>query len=125
MVSTNFRSPILVPLRRCAVCCACDMDSWPPATITLASPLAICCMPSATARRPEPQSWLRPKAVASCGHAGLHGGLAGRVLALAGGEDLAEDDLVDVLGGNAGALESGLDRDGAEFVGGQRRRARR
>jgi hypothetical protein len=37
-------------------------DSWPPATTMLASPLAICCMPSATARRPEPQSWLMPQA---------------------------------------------------------------
>jgi hypothetical protein len=27
----------------------------------------ICCIPSATARRPEPHSWLRPQAVASCG----------------------------------------------------------
>ena len=45
----------------------CDIDSWPPATMISASPLAICCMPSATARRPEPQSWLRPQAVFSCG----------------------------------------------------------
>ena len=32
-----------------------------------ASPLAICCSPSATARRPLPHNWLRPKAVFSCG----------------------------------------------------------
>jgi hypothetical protein len=44
-----------------------DIDSWPPATMMSASPLAICCMPIATVRRPEPQSWFRPHAVFSCG----------------------------------------------------------
>jgi hypothetical protein len=43
------------------------MDSWPPATMMSASPLAICCMPIATVRSPEPQSWLRPQAVFSWG----------------------------------------------------------
>ncbi len=75
-------------------------------------------MPSATARRPEPQSWLRPKAVALLGYAGLHRGLASRVLALARCQDLAKDDLVHFVGGNVGTLESGLDRDGAELMGG-------
>ena len=37
--------------------------------------------------------------------AGLHGGLAGRVLALAGGQDLAEDDLVDLAAVDLGALQ--------------------
>ena len=67
--------------------------------------VAICCMPSATARRPEPQSWLRPQAVASLRHAGLHRRLARRVLALAGRQDLAEDHLVDLGRIDAGALE--------------------
>ena len=48
--------------------------------------------------------------------AGVHRGLAGRVLALAGGQDLAEDDLVDLARIDLGALERGLDRDRAEFV---------
>ncbi len=39
------------------------MLSCPPATTMLLSPVRICCAPSATARRPEPQSWLMPKAV--------------------------------------------------------------
>src|SRR3712207_5488809 len=43
------------------------MDSCPPATMMPASPLAICCMPMATVRRPEPQSWLSAQAVFSCG----------------------------------------------------------
>ena len=47
----------------------------------------------------------------------LHRGLAGRVLALAGGENLAEDDFVDVGGGDLGALQGGLDGGGAEFMG--------
>ena len=35
--------------------------------MTVASPLAICCMPRATVRRPEPQTWLTPQAVAFSG----------------------------------------------------------
>jgi hypothetical protein len=67
IVSISFRSPILVPARRCWQCVDKDIDSCPPATITLASPVAICCMPSAMARRPDPQTWFRPHAVVSFG----------------------------------------------------------
>src|SRR5450756_1422075 len=67
MESMNLTSPILVPDRRCAKCGAIDMDSIPPATMTFASPLAICWRPRATDRRPEPQSWFMPHAVFSCG----------------------------------------------------------
>ena len=52
-------------------------------------------------------------------------GLAGRVLALAGGQHLAQDHLVHVAGLDAGALDRGLQRDGAELVRGQRAQARR
>ena len=38
-------------------------------------------------------------------HAGLHGGLAAGVLALAGGQDLAEDHLVDLAAVDLRALE--------------------
>ncbi len=67
MVSTILRSPILVPSRRWATCGAWLMLSWPPTTMMLASPLRIACQPKATARRPEPQSWLMPSAVFSTG----------------------------------------------------------
>ena len=67
MVSIILKSPIFTPERRCAQCGAMDMDSWPPATMMDASPVWICCMPIATARRPEPHSWLRPQEVVSCG----------------------------------------------------------
>jgi hypothetical protein len=81
----------------------------------------ICCIPSATARRPEPHNWFNPQAVASCGHSGSHRRLARRVLALAGGEDLAEDDFVDVLRRNSGPLERSFDGDRAKVMGGNRR----
>ena len=67
MVSTSSRLPIFWPARSCWACGAWVMLSWPPATMMLASPQAICWAASATARRPEPQSWLMPKAVASFG----------------------------------------------------------
>ncbi len=47
--------------------------------------------------------------------------LASRVLALAGREHLAEDDLGDVAGLDAGALDSRLDGDLSELVAGQAR----
>ena len=43
------------------------MLSCPPATTMSASPLAICWVPRATARNPEPHTWFTPKAVASIG----------------------------------------------------------
>ena len=51
-------------------------------------------------------------------NSGLHGGLTGRVLALAGGEDLAEDHLVHLAGIDARALKGGLDGHGAQIMGG-------
>ncbi len=89
-------------------CGAIDIDSWPPATMIFASPSAICCMPSATARRPEPQSWLTPHAVASLGMPAFMRRLAGRVLALASRENLAENDFVDFAGLDAGTLQRAL-----------------
>ncbi len=47
--------------------------------------------------------------------AALDLGLARGDLALAGLQDLAEDDLLDLLGADAGALQRGLDRDAAEL----------
>jgi hypothetical protein len=51
---------------------------------------------------------------------GVERGLPRRVLADAGGEHLAEDHLVDLLRLQPGALQQGLDDDGAEGGGGQR-----
>src|SRR4051794_1456525 len=67
MVSTSSSGPILVPLRRCAQCGDRLMLSCPPATTAVASPALIACSPSATARRPEPQTWLMVSAVRSTG----------------------------------------------------------
>jgi hypothetical protein len=49
--------------------------------------------------------------------AGADRGLAGRVLALRGGEDLAHDHFVDFAALDAGALQRRLDGDRAEIVG--------
>ena len=53
-------------------------------------------------------------------HAAAASRLAGRVLALAGGEDLAEDQFVDVGRLNAGALERAFQRHDGHFVSRQR-----
>src|SRR5262249_23020434 len=49
-------------------------------------------------------------------NAGIDRGLAGRVLALTGTQDLAHDDFVDFLGLDLGAIERALDRGLAEIV---------
>jgi hypothetical protein len=54
-------------LRKWAQWGAWLIDSWPPAATMAASPDVICCMPSATALRPEPHSWLTPQAGLSTG----------------------------------------------------------
>ena len=47
------------------------MLSWPPATTMLSSPSVMCWAPSATALRPEPQTWLIPQAALSFGSPAL------------------------------------------------------
>ena len=49
--------------------------------------------------------------------AGGAGGLAGRILPLRGGQHLAEDRLVNLLGRELGALDRGFQRRGAEHMG--------
>ena len=71
------------------------------------------------ARRPEPQSWLRPQAVASFGMPAPIAAWRAGFWPCAGRQDLAEDDLVDFAGVDAGARQHFLDRDGAEFMGGR------
>jgi hypothetical protein len=47
------------------------MFSCPPAAMMEASPSMMCCAPSATARRPEPQTWLIDQAALSFGRPAL------------------------------------------------------
>ena len=72
------------------------------------------------AERDRPQSaaaeLVQPPGRLLLRHARRHGGLPGRVLPLPGGEDLAQNDLVDFGGIDLGALEGALDRRGAELV---------
>src|ERR1041384_2078011 len=110
MVSTILSSPILVPSRRCAACGAWLMLSWPPTTMIEASPLRIACQPTAPAPRPRAAELVDAERGLLDGDTRIHGGLAGRVLALPGTQDLAHDDFVDFLGLDLGAVERALDR---------------
>jgi len=89
-----------------------------------ASPLRIACQPKATARRPEPHSWLMPNAVFSTGMPELTAALAGRVLALGSRQDLAQDDFVHFLRLHLGALQRALDGGPCRGRGPARRRTR-
>jgi hypothetical protein len=72
-----------------------------------------------TAFSPEPQTALMVSAGVSFGHAGLHGGLAGRVLPAARCQHLAHDDLPDLGRGHPGALQQGTDDDRPQIGGGR------
>ena len=101
----NFRSPIFCPARRCAACvrqrhallAAGDHDRVVAERDVLG------------AERHGPQARAADLVDAPGGallrQAGVDVRLAGRVLALAGGQHLAEDRLRDLLGRDAGALE--------------------
>ena len=93
------------------------MDSWPPATtmseITVEQRL-IAQRHGAQAGAAE---LVDAPGRAFHRNAGGDRGLTGRVLALGGGQDLTHDDFGDAARLDAGALERGLDRDGAEIVG--------
>ena len=54
------------------------------------------------------------------GQTRIHGSLTGRILACAGGQDLAQNDLVNLIGGYARRLEHGTNQLGAQIVGGHR-----
>ena len=71
------------------------------------------------ARMPEPHIFDSVTAPADCGKAGAERGLARRCLALAGHQAVAHQHLVDGVAGDAGALDRGLDGDGAELVRGE------
>ncbi len=92
------------------------MLSWPPATMILASPLAICCMAERDGAQARAADLIEAPGGLFLRDAGLDGGLAGGVLAFAGAEDLAQDDFVDVGGVDLGALQRGGDGRDAEIM---------
>ena len=106
MVSTMSKSPIFTPLRRCAQCGAMLMDSWPPATTMSLSPLRIGLIAERDRAQAGAAELVDAPGRAFDRDAGGDRGLAGRVLALTGGQDLAHDDLGDLAALDAGALRA-------------------
>ncbi len=98
------------------------MLSMPPATITRPSPARSASMPIITVFMPLPHILLTVEQGTLSGRPGAEGGLAGRRLALARRQHAAHQHLGDVLGLDAGALERGLDGDGAELGRGRGRK---
>ena len=69
--------------------------------------------------RPDRQTLLTVVAATFMRDAGVDGGLAGGDLAGAGLEHLAHEDVVDLLGREAGPLERALDGEAAQVGGGE------
>ena len=119
MVSTSSALPIFTPPRRCMQCGDWLMLSCPPATTIC----AVAGLDRLIAERHRAQARAAELVDAVGGllirDAGRDRGLARRVLPRAGGEDLAEDDLVDLRRLDLGALQGLDDRDLAELVRGQ------
>ena len=92
--------------------------SWPPATTIVASPVWIAWAASATARRPEPQTWLTPQAGTSLGMpAAIDAWRAGfwPWAAVSTWPRMTSDTS---SGGDARLRQRRLDGDAAELVGG-------
>ena len=92
------------------------MLSMPPVSTTSASPSRIICAPLTAAWMPEPHSRLTVSAGTSIGHAGLEPDVpraVDRVRARL--QHVAEDDVVDRLGLDAGALQRRARGDRAEL----------
>ena len=90
----------------------------PPATITSALPAASMSWAKIAACMPDPQTLLTVVASTDWGRPAPERRLARRGLAEAGGKHAAHEDLLDRVGGDAGALDRGADRRGAELGGG-------
>ena len=89
----------------------------PPVTATFESPARIAWSARPSERMPDAQTLLIGLRGDLFGDPALDLGLARGDLPLAGLQHLTEDDLLDLIGGNPGAVEGGLD-DGAAEVGG-------
>ena len=92
----------------------------PPPTATSTSPARIAASRMPAARTPEAQTLLIVSEETSFGMPGLDLRLARGDLPLAGLEDLAHHDVLDLVRLDVGALERGLDRDAAELGGVER-----
>ena len=90
------------------------IDSMPPATTISRSPARISWSAIAMALRPDRQTLLMVIDGTSTGCRRDAGG-AGGVLAGAGLDHLAHDQVVDLLAGDAGLLQRALDGDAAEL----------
>ena len=95
------------------------IDSMPPATMMSCSPARISWSAVAIALTPERQTLLMVIEGSDIGRPGGDARRARRVLAGPGLDDLAHDQVVDLVAGHAGLLQGGLDRDAAELRGGQ------
>ena len=90
-------------------CGAWVMFSVPPASTTFASPVRICSAALTTAWKPEPHRRFTVSAGTRCGTPAFSPTWRAQVDGVGRGlEHVAEDDVVDVVGGDAGALERGL-----------------
>ena len=92
----------------------------PPPTPTCTSPARIAWSRITVARSPEAQTLLIVSEETSLGMPGLDLRLTRGDLPLAGLQHLAHDDVLDLLGLDAGALQRGLDRDRPELGGVER-----
>ena len=96
------------------------MLSMPPAATMALSPVRICCAASATARRPEPQTWLMPNAVLASGRPAARAAWRAGFWPSPAVSTWPRITSSTSAGFHAGALEGGLQRDGAKLVRGQR-----
>ena len=113
-------SPYLKPSRDFGSRCgALVIDSMPPATMMSCTPARISASAVAIALTPDRQTLLMVIDGSDIGRPGGDAGGAGGVLAGAGLDDLAHDQVVDLVAGDPGLLQGALDGDAAELGRGE------
>ena len=118
IASTSVKFPIRCPQRASTASIRYGirlMDSMPPASTMSDSPSMIDCAPDAIAWRPEAHALLIVCAGARCGHAGAMAHLTPGIGSGAPLAAVADQDFVDVRGGQAGALDGRARGDGAQL----------
>ncbi len=97
----------------------------PPAATMALSPVRICCAASATARRPEPQTWLMPKAVFESGMPAMRAAWRVGFWPSPAASTWPKITSSTSAGLQPGPGDGGLQRDGAQLLRVDRARARR
>ena len=119
MESTNLVSPILVPFRMCDRCGAIDIELHAAGDDDFRVAVGDLLQAESDRAQARTAKLVHAPRRLLLRNAGRHGGLPRRILTLAAGKDLAQDDFIDIFGRDIGSFERAFDGNRPEFMGGR------